>query len=111
MHAVARQPLEDLEQREVGLGQGLEEPVFLEETLVFRMAHERQVRVQHEREIAFGLHPEITLKNIFEPPRRQGRQERHFFSSKNLALLASWRLHLSFRFTADTARPAEAAGA
>jgi hypothetical protein len=32
----------------------------------------------------------------FEPPRRQGRQEKHLFLEiKNLAFLAPWRLNFS----------------
>ena len=55
VHAVARQALEDIEQRKVGFGQGLEEPVLFEEVFVLRVAHEREVCVQYEREVAFGF--------------------------------------------------------
>jgi hypothetical protein len=40
-----------LQQRNVSLGDRLEEPVFLEEMLVLRMPDERQVRVENEREV------------------------------------------------------------
>ena len=40
------------EQRDVGLGDRLEEPVLLEEVVVLGMAHVRQVRVQHQAEVA-----------------------------------------------------------
>ena len=49
--AVAFQAVEDFEQRDVGLGDGLVEPVFFEEIVVFGMADERQMGVQDEAEI------------------------------------------------------------
>ena len=48
------EPLEDLDQRDVRLGDRLVEPVFLEEVLVLRMSHVRQVRVKDERYVALG---------------------------------------------------------
>ena len=45
------QPLEDVQQRDVGFGDRLEEPILFEEIVVLRVAHERQVRVQDEREV------------------------------------------------------------
>ena len=52
----SHEPVEDLEQRDVGLGDRLEEPVLLEEVVVLGMAHEGQVRVQDEREVAGDGH-------------------------------------------------------
>ena len=46
------QRVEDVEQRDVGLGDGLVEPVLFEEVLVLGVADERQVGVQHEAEVA-----------------------------------------------------------
>ena len=50
--AVALQALEHFQQRDVRFGDGLVEPIFFEEILVFGMAHERQMSVQDEAEIA-----------------------------------------------------------
>ncbi len=47
-HAVAPPAFEGLQERDVSFRDGLEEPVFLQEFFVFRVAHERQVRVQNE---------------------------------------------------------------
>ena len=47
-------PVEDLEQRQVRLGDRLVEPVLLEELGIFRVAHVRQVRVEHDGEDAAG---------------------------------------------------------
>ena len=55
-NAVARELLEDVEQRQIGFGERLEVPVLFEEAVVLRVAHERQVRVQDEREVTFGVH-------------------------------------------------------
>ena len=50
-HIVVHQPLHHLQKRDVRLGDGLEEPIFLEKMLVLGVPNERQVRVQNEREI------------------------------------------------------------
>jgi hypothetical protein len=50
--ALFAQAEERLQQRHVGLGDRLEEPVLLEEVVVLGVAHERQVRVQHQAEVA-----------------------------------------------------------
>ncbi len=44
------QPAQQAEEREVGLGDGFEEPVFLKKVVVFRVPDERQMRVEDERE-------------------------------------------------------------
>ena len=49
--AVALQALEDVQQRNVRLGDGLVQPVLFEEVLVLGMAHKRQVCVQDETEV------------------------------------------------------------
>ena len=46
--AVAPPAFQTLDERDVGFGDGLEEPAFLQKFFVFRMAHKRQVRVQDE---------------------------------------------------------------
>ena len=46
LHPVVMPAFHDLQQREVSLGDGFKEPVLLQEFLLFRMAHERQMRVQ-----------------------------------------------------------------
>ena len=51
-HAVALPALHHLEQGNVGLGDGLEEPGFLQKLLVFGMPDERQMRVEDEGEVA-----------------------------------------------------------
>jgi hypothetical protein len=48
----ASQPSMNLDQRDVSLGDRLKKPVFLEKFLVLRVAHKRQVRVQHEGKVA-----------------------------------------------------------
>ena len=61
------QPFHDLQQRHVGFGDGLEEPAFLQKLFVLRMPHERQVRVEDEREIA--LHgPEQLIRRACPKP-------------------------------------------
>ncbi len=47
-HAITPPAFEDLQERDVGFRDGLEQPVFLQKFFVFRMAHKRQVRVQNE---------------------------------------------------------------
>jgi hypothetical protein len=49
MDAIVQEVLEHVQQRNVGFGDGLEEPVLFEEIVVLRVAHVRQVRVQHDR--------------------------------------------------------------
>ena len=49
--AVVHEPVVNVDERDVGLGHGLEEPVLLEEFVVFRVTDERQVCVQYESEI------------------------------------------------------------
>jgi len=46
--AIGREPLEGREQGQIGLGDRLEEPLFLEEGAVFRMAHPREMGVEDE---------------------------------------------------------------
>ena len=50
---------DDLDQGQVGLGDGLEQPAFFEKFFMLRMPHERQVRVQDDGEIA--LHTQNNL--------------------------------------------------
>ena len=50
----ATQPLEHLNQRQVGAGDGLEEPLLLHHRGVFGVANEGEVRVQDERKVAGG---------------------------------------------------------
>ena len=52
--AVAQQAVEDADERDVGLGQRLEEPVLLEELRVLGMADVRQVRVQDRAPVPDG---------------------------------------------------------
>ena len=54
IHAIALPALQDLQEGDVGLGDGFKEPVFLQEFFVFRMADEGKVGVEDEREV--GLH-------------------------------------------------------
>ncbi len=44
---------EDLEQWDISLGDGFEEPILFEESLVFRMPDERKVGVKNERNETF----------------------------------------------------------
>ena len=53
-HAVVRQPVQHLEQRQIGLGDRLVEPVLLEKFVVLRMPHVGQMRVEDEGEISGG---------------------------------------------------------
>jgi len=52
LHAIVLPAFHDLDERKVGLGDGFEEPVLLQEFFVFRMADERQMRVQYQGEMA-----------------------------------------------------------
>ena len=52
--AVVDAAVEHLEERQVRLGDRLVEPVLLEELGIFRVAHVRQVRVEHDGEDAAG---------------------------------------------------------
>jgi hypothetical protein len=51
-HGIVDQPLHHLEQRDVSLGDRLEQPFFLEKMFLLRMPNERQVSVENEREVA-----------------------------------------------------------
>ena len=69
VHAVAHQAVEDADQRYVGLADGLEEPVFFEEAVVFGVADEGQVRVQHYRHVALRIlvgHIFVRVPNVIE---------------------------------------------
>ena len=46
--ALVRQSPHHAQQRQVGFGDGFEEPIFLEKILVLRMPDERQMRVEEE---------------------------------------------------------------
>ena len=50
--AVTHEPLHHAKQRNIGFGDRLEEPVFLEKIFVLGMPNERQMRVENERERA-----------------------------------------------------------
>ena len=54
VHAVGQQAVQHAHEGDVGLGQGLEEPVLLEELRVLRMPDVRKVRVQHRAPISDG---------------------------------------------------------
>ena len=75
LHAVALPAFHHLDQRDVSFGDGLEEPVFLQKLLVFRMADERQVRVQDEGEMA--LHGEISPDPLSNAPPAPGFPVKH----------------------------------
>src|SRR5262249_50086244 len=51
-HAVVCQALHHLQQRDVRFGDRLKQPFFLEETLVLRVANEREMSVQNECKMA-----------------------------------------------------------
>ena len=51
-HVVVRESLHHLQERDVSLGDGFEEPIFLEKMFVLRMPNEWQVRVEDKREMA-----------------------------------------------------------
>ncbi len=53
-HALLRQSPQHAKEWKVGFGQGLEEPVFLEEILVFRVPDERKMGVQNEGEMSWS---------------------------------------------------------
>src|ERR1700736_99269 len=59
--AVVHQPLHHAQQRDVGLGDGLEKPIFLEKPFVLRMPNERQMRVENDRERTGGHFRIFTL--------------------------------------------------
>ena len=94
VHAVAQPAVHDLNQRDVSLGDGLEEPVFLEKLFVLRMAHERQMRVEDEREIA--LH-EPKFKKGFGPVAFSPRELRGYSSRYSSMARASAEAHYQYR--------------
>ena len=80
VHAVAQPAVHDLNQRDVGFGDGFKEPVFLQKLVVFRMAHKRQMRVEDEREIA--LHwakNQWSFRSVFEQLLQTARQRGAFY--------------------------------
>ncbi len=54
IHAVPQHAVHHLNERHVSLRDRLVEPVFLEEFLMLRMAHKRQVGVQNDGDVTFG---------------------------------------------------------
>jgi hypothetical protein len=52
VHAVALPAVHHLQERQVGFGDGFEQPAFLQKLFVLRMAHERQVRVEDDGKVA-----------------------------------------------------------
>src|SRR4051812_6985627 len=65
------QPPHHTQERQIGFGDGFEEPVFLEKILVLRMPDEWQMRVQDERERTghkvSGLSVQVSENNDSEP--------------------------------------------
>ena len=53
-NAVARQSFENLPEGDIGLGNGLEKPIFLQEIWILRMPYKGEVGMQQECEIAFS---------------------------------------------------------
>jgi hypothetical protein len=51
-HVIVHQSLHRLQERDVGLADCFEQPVFFEEMLVLWMPNERQMRMKNEREMA-----------------------------------------------------------
>ena len=51
-HALIDQALHHAQQWDVTFGHRLEEPVFFEEMLMFRMTNERKMRVKNERQVS-----------------------------------------------------------
>ena len=56
-HALVAEPVPGQEDRDVRLRDRLEEPLLFEESLVLGMMDERQVRVQHDRQMRVGHRP------------------------------------------------------
>jgi len=61
---VALETLEDLQERNVRLGDGLVEPVLLEEVVVFGVADERQMSVQNEAKVSQRWHRAVLLQKL-----------------------------------------------
>src|SRR2546423_5949096 len=74
-HFVSDEPLHHREERDVAFRYRLEEPVFLEEFLMFRVPDKRQVRVKDEREVT-GRHREFGIFNPRSPFRTPNSLER-----------------------------------
>ncbi len=73
--AIAHQPVHHIEQRKIGLGDRLVEPVFLEKLFVLRMTHERQVRMQDQRDLALErCHVTFSLSGLGRTRRRKFRR-------------------------------------
>ena len=79
-NAIGDQPLEDLQQRQIGAGDGLEEPALLHDRRVLGVANEGQVRVKDQREIS-GRHQ-----------RRRSRYLAFYLSLEETAGIAGYAL-------------------
>ena len=64
--------VEELDQRNVGFGDRLEEPPFLEEAIVFRMPHVGQMSVQDQQQVTLG-HERISMQFAPRPLGESGR--------------------------------------
>src|SRR5216684_5665521 len=51
LHPAVQPAIHDLDERQVGFGDGLEEPVLLQKMLVLRMPDKRQMGVEDEGEV------------------------------------------------------------
>ena len=115
MASVGDQPLEDLQERQVGVADGLVEPALLHDRRILRMADEGQVRVKDQREVS-GRHPgERTVAGTFRSrrssrlgsadevsPRRYARDGRSAMSRTGIGLLV-WSMATSAVVAQDLA--------
>ena len=70
LEPVAPPALKGLEQRQVGFGDGLEQPALLQKFFMFRMPHEWQVRMEDDGKVA--LHREKLFVELVRNPLRHG---------------------------------------
>ena len=61
VHAVAPPAVQHVNQREIGFGDGFEQPAFFQELFMFRVAHKGQMRVQDDGEIT--LHDNSMIRD------------------------------------------------
>ena len=76
-HAVVRQPAHHAQERQIGLGDGFEEPIFLEKILVFRVPNERQMGVEDEGEGPGGHDQFLVIPSAVEGSRCSTLRFRH----------------------------------
>ena len=74
--------LHHAQERQVGFGDGFEEPIFLEKIFVLRMPDKRQMRVEDEREMSRACVEALRSESVAAEERRFTR---HRFNASSAA--------------------------